>query len=77
MPTIIQERGFRVVIHLHDHFPAHVHVRKAGQQARIGLSPVEIWDSEFTPGDTRRALSIVEANRDILLSEWRSIHGEG
>lgn len=75
MPTIIQENGFRVVIYLNDHPPPHVHVKKAGKQARVSLLPVELWDSDLSPGDTRQALAIVEANRDTLLASWRETYG--
>ena len=64
------------MIYPNDHPPAHVHVWKAGQEARIGLLPVELWDSDMSPGDTRQAVAIVEANHDTLLARWREIHGD-
>lgn len=76
MPTILLERGFRVVIYLNDHPPPHVHVKKAGKQARVGLLSVELWDSDLTPGESRQAVAIVEANRDTLLASWREIYGD-
>lgn len=75
MPTIVRERGFDVMIYLNDHSPAHVHVWKAGKEARIGLSPVELLDSDLNPSENRQAISIVEANHDTLLARWREIHG--
>lgn len=75
MPTIIRERGFDVMIYPNDHSPAHVHVWKAGKEARIGLSPVELLDSDLTPSEDRQAVAIVEANRDTLLARWIEIHG--
>ena len=76
MPTIFQDSGFKVVIYYNDHSPPHVHVKKTGQQARVGLSPVELWDSDLKPSETRQAVAIVEANRDILLASWKEIHGD-
>jgi hypothetical protein len=76
MPTLIQDYGFRVVIYLNDHPPPHVHVKKAGRQARVGLLPVELWDSDLNPNETRQAVAIVEANRDTLLASWRELYGE-
>jgi serine phosphatase RsbU (regulator of sigma subunit) len=35
MPTIIRERGFEVMIYPNDHRPPHVHVWKAGKEARV------------------------------------------
>ena len=76
MPTIIRERGFQVMIYPNDHHPPHVHVWKAGKEARIGLSPVALWDSDLTPGETRQAVAIVEANHDTLLARWIEMHGD-
>lgn len=75
MPTIIRERGFRVVIYTHDHDPPHVHVHKAGTEARVLLDPLQLWDSDMKPNDTKQALEIVSENRDILLERWQEIHG--
>lgn len=76
MPTIIRERGFRVVIHFNDHPPPHVHVKKSGQQARVGLAPLALWDSDLKPAETRQAVAIVETNRDTLLVRWRELFGD-
>jgi hypothetical protein len=76
MPTEIQERGFRVMIYLNDHKPPHVHVWKAGHEARVLLDPVELWDSDLPPSENRQAVAIVEANRDTLLARWQEIHGD-
>ena len=75
-PTIVREQGFRVVIYTHDHQPPHVHVQKAGEEVRVFLSPVALWDGDMKPRETRKAVAIVEANRDTLLVRWYEIHGE-
>ena len=77
MPTIIHERGFRIMIFFNDHSPAHVHVLKAGKGTRVFLSPVEVLDSTMTARDRRQAVEIVRANRDTLWAEWLRIHGSG
>jgi hypothetical protein len=74
MPTIFVERGFRVMIFLNDHPPAHVHVLKAGEKVRVTLSPVELIDSTMKLSDTRRAIEIVENNIERLRAEWDRIH---
>ncbi len=35
MPTIIVERGFRISVNSKDHLPPHVHVWKAGFEAKF------------------------------------------
>jgi hypothetical protein len=64
------------VIYLNDHPPPHVHVKKSGKQARVGLSPVELWDSDLSPGETRQAVAIVEENHDTLIASWQEMHGD-
>jgi hypothetical protein len=54
-----------------------VHVWKAGKEARIGLSPVALWDGDLSPNESRQAVAIVAANRDTLVAHWREIHGNG
>lgn len=78
MPTIHRESGFRVVIYPNDHEPAHVHVMKAGGEAKIQLldTPDFIWvTDEMSDKDARKALEIVEQNQECFLSKWEEIHG--
>ncbi|HEY5425715.1 MAG TPA: DUF4160 domain-containing protein [Candidatus Tumulicola sp.] len=37
MPTIVREDGYEIQIYTRDHLPPHVHVRKAGAEARFAL----------------------------------------
>jgi hypothetical protein len=76
MPTVLRERGFRVMIFLNDHPPPHVHVLKAGKRARVYLSPVELLDSNMKASDEKRAIETVQANHDTLMAEWYRIHGD-
>ena len=76
MPTIVNERGFQVMIYFNDHEPPHVHVWKSGLEARYYLNPVSVWDSDLKANETRQAQKIVEANRDILVAKWHEIHGD-
>jgi hypothetical protein len=64
------------MIYPNDHTPPHVHVWKAGNEARVLLSPVELWGSDLSPGENRQALAIVETNRDTLLARWVEIYGD-
>jgi hypothetical protein len=41
-PTVLKKAGFQVKIYLNDDPPAHVHVRRAGKEARSGWN---LWKS--------------------------------
>jgi len=57
------------------HYP-HVHVWKAGGEVVINLEPVSIVSVEgMKKKEATKAVAIVEANRDFLLTRWREIHG--
>lgn len=56
--TILREGGFRVVIYLDDHEPAHVHVIGAGE-AKINLAgsgdaPELVWSVGMSRADLRK-----------------------
>lgn len=80
MPTILRQDGFRFVIFVDDHEPAHLHVWYGGAIARIRIgdpnSPPRMVDpgSMRTP-DARRAVRIVERRQGEFLNAWRRIHG--
>jgi hypothetical protein len=77
MPTIHRENGFILFIYPGDHGQPHVHVLKAGGQAKIfigaeGESPTFDWVSEeMSNKDARRALELVRKNKTKLLEGWR------
>ncbi|MBZ0294672.1 MAG: DUF4160 domain-containing protein [Anaerolineae bacterium] len=70
-PTLITERGYRIVMYLNDHEPAHVHVKKAGHEARVQLSPVHLMDNwGYNNREINVILEIVEKYQDVLLEAW-------
>lgn len=80
MPTILRMAGFRFVIYVDDHEPAHVHVWYGGAIAtiRIGDSynrPIMVDPGTMRIPDARRALRIVERRQEEFLNVWRRIHG--
>ena len=80
MPTIHRESGFKFVIYVDDHEPAHVHVWYSGEIARILLGsatrrPTVDDPGEMKTGDLRRGVRIVEANQKPFLDAWRRIYG--
>ena len=66
MPTFFTEGGFRFMIYVDDHLPAHVHAIGADCMVRIGLAK---------DNDVRRATEIAERRREELLAAWRKHHG--
>ncbi|MQA92137.1 MAG: DUF4160 domain-containing protein [Gemmatimonas sp.] len=80
MPTIHREEGFRFVIYVDDHEPAHVHVLYAGAMARIMIGdtnhrPVVTDPGSMRARDVRKAVRIVEVHQKRFLGAWREIHG--
>ncbi|NIJ07711.1 hypothetical protein FHS31_001307 [Sphingomonas vulcanisoli] len=79
MVTVHREAGFRFVIFVDDHEPAHVHVSGDGN-AKIVLrgangQPEMARNDGFKAGDVRKALRIVAEQQGILLERWRELHG--
>jgi hypothetical protein len=76
MPTVFTEGGFRFMIYLDDHPPAHVHAIGADCVVRIGLEPLEVLSSVGArANEVRRAAGIAERRREELLAAWRKHHG--
>jgi hypothetical protein len=80
MPKVLEEDGFKIIINLNDHEPAHVHVIKSGGETKIDLGqhdeqPSLVWVSRYmTDRDARKALALVTANLDKLRQDWGRIH---
>jgi hypothetical protein len=80
-PTIMRESGFLVMIYCkpREHDPPHVHVVKAGGEARIALGDVRsaptLWDYTMRRPDVAYALRIVDEHQAVLLAAWERING--
>lgn len=80
MPTVLRKDGFDVRIYPNDHLPAHVHVIKSGEEAKITLvgengNPELIFvTSGMSRKDTKKALEIVTDNQLELFEKWQSYH---
>jgi len=79
MPTVFRQDGFRFIIYLNDHQPAHVHIQKGGGEIKVDISSI---------GDIRvlklvgmknqealKALKLVSTHQEFLLKKWEEIHG--
>lgn len=76
MPTIFIEGGFRFMIYLDDHPPAHVHAIGADCMIRVALEPLAVLSSVGAKAsDVRRAMEIAERRREELVAAWRKYHG--
>ncbi|HWV12615.1 MAG TPA: DUF4160 domain-containing protein [Sphingobium sp.] len=77
MVTVHRAAGFRFVIYVDDHAPAHVHAVASGE-AKIEISgdkPRLIWAYGLSRADIRRVMGIAAEHQAMLLSRWRDIHG--
>lgn len=57
--------------------PPHVHVGKAGNEAKFWLKPVKVArEGKFRPVDLREIERIIEDNLDFLLKAWEAEKGK-
>lgn len=76
-PTILRQGGYQVVIFPNDHPPAHVHVRRSGNTARVRLEPVEILHNQgFNIRELGQIVGIVKQHQAMLLLAWQRIQGD-
>ncbi len=77
MPEIFRERGYRFVIYFNDHAPPHCHVKKAGNEARVTLNPIEILSSQgYNNREIGDILEITQQHRQQLINAWEAYHGK-
>ena len=79
MVTVHRAHGFRIVVFVDDHEPAHVHVFGDGE-AKIKLNgtdgvPELISAVGMKRADLRHAMRVVKEQRVYLLERWSAIHG--
>lgn len=72
MPTILREKGYRIGFYSSEpDEPAHVHVRKAGSEAKFWLSPVQLsWNKGFREAELREIVRILETHEAELTEAW-------
>ena len=72
MPTILREKGYRVGFYSSEpDEPAHVHVQKAGCEAKFWLSPVQLsWNKGFREAQLREIVRLLEKNKVMLIEAW-------
>ena len=72
MPTVLREKGYRIGFYSSEpDEPPHVHVHKAGCEAKFWLGPVQLsWNKGFRDGELGEIARILEAHETQLLEAW-------
>jgi hypothetical protein len=75
VPTILREKGYRIGFYSSEpDEPAHVHVTKAGCEAKFWLGPVQLeWNKGFRDGELRDLVRILETHEPQLIRAWNEI----
>jgi hypothetical protein len=80
MPVVFRSRGFRVFFYSNEgspREPPHVHIERAGAEAKFWLRPqVHVAYNDGFDGKTlRELLDLIEANRERIETAWRRFFG--
>ncbi len=72
MPTILRLYGYRIGFYSAEpDEPAHVHVVKAGSEAKFWLDLVRLARNKgFREADLEQILKLLESDRETLLKAW-------
>lgn len=76
MPTIAIVDGVRLMIHLKDHLPPHLHALFGGQEAQISILTGEVLHGKLPPAKLRRVLGWLDANREQVSYIWTEIRAQ-
>ncbi len=75
MPTVVTEDGYRLKIYLNDHTPAHTHIQKAENEARVRLDTLEVVSSiGFNSRELQAVVELVRKHKAALLAAWNLYH---
>lgn len=72
MPTVLRVKGYRIGFSSSEpDEPAHVHVHKAGSEAKFWLAPVQLsWNKGFREAELREIARILEKHEAGLIEAW-------
>lgn len=60
-----------VIAHIkNEHEPKHVHIEKADEFAKVELATLRVVNNHMRPKELRKALSIVEDNKNTFARKW-------
>ena len=72
MPVVLRVKGYKFWFYEADlDEPPHVHIGKAGQEAKFWLKPVKLERAgRLKPVELREIERLIEDNHDFLLRAW-------
>lgn len=72
MPTVLSINGFRFYFFSNENNePMHIHIEKAGANAKIWLDPYKVeYFYDFTTGEQRQIKKITEEHLETFKSKW-------
>ena len=78
MPTILSLFGLKFRIYVRDHEPVHVHVLSQDGEAKfqVGDEIRLMVNKGMKPKDIKLAESIIEENKELIITEWVKIYGK-
>jgi Domain of unknown function (DUF4160) len=81
MVTVFKQDGLSFRIFPNDHLPSHVHVVKAGSEARIEISgadgkPHALTNNGLSRTELFKAIALIQENQALLLQQWSEYHGK-
>lgn len=74
MPTVLRKNAFEFFFWSNDHSPAHIHVFKAGGEAKFNLEPIVelVYTRHMKVADISQAQRIVKQHHAFLLEAFRN-----
>ena len=78
MPTILILFGLKFRIYVRDHEPVHVHVLSQDGEAKFQVcDEIRLMVNKgMKPKDIKLAESIIEENKELIITEWVKIYGK-
>ncbi len=70
MPTLLNYEGFKFFFYANKHEPAHIHVMKGSDFAKIELASLHVINNYMKPKDIKKALSIVKKHQQEFERQW-------
>jgi len=73
MPTIAVVEGVRIMNHLKDHLPPHLHALIGGSEAQLSIATGEALNGSPPKAKLRVVQSWLAANREQVAYIWREV----
>jgi hypothetical protein len=76
MPTIAIVEGVRLMIHLKDHLPPHLHAMFGGFEAQISIVTGDVLNGSLPRGKLATVQRWLDAHRDEVAYIWDEIRAK-